>query len=144
MADRELIFIGSSTEKLSHAEELVTALVQSQGHFVTPILWTDQSLWNAGSFTLESLIKATEKFSFAAFFAAKDDPIVYRGAQQFSTRANIWFEAGIFMAKNGRQSVFILIDEDDFQDLHIPSDLYGLSIFTYKVHDNNNPKSMES
>jgi len=86
--------------------------------------WTD--VFEAGSFTLESLDEASSKADFAIVIFTGEDWTRSRGRLRRSPRDNLLFEAGLFVGKLGRRRTFIVVDRS--AALKIPTDLNGITL----------------
>ena len=124
---RPRIFIGSSSEGRRVADELTSTL--SEDFDVTP--WS-QGVFGLSEGTLESLIKATDDYDFAVFVLTADDVVTKRDVTNSAPRDNVLFEIGLFMGKLGRSRTFMVYSEEDQIDLHLPSDLLGITKATYR------------
>lgn len=124
---KKKIFIGSSTEELSLAEQ--AKLVLEPEFDVT--IW-NENLWDKAIFRLNNnyladLLKATLKFDFGILIGSKDDKVEYRGAEVLQPRDNILFELGLFIGRMGISKCAFLVDED----IKILSDFQGISLARY-------------
>jgi len=59
-----------------------------------------------------------------------DDDLTLRTVDYKSPRDNVVIEAGLFMGANGKDRGFIVIPKDA-PDLHLPTDVLGLTLATY-------------
>lgn len=123
------IFIGSSNESLPVANAVKDILST----------FADVKIWNQGVFLLSKtaindLIEASHTHDYAIFILACDDVALVRGKIQNITRDNVLFELGMFIATIGLERTFLLVSSKS-PDVHIPSDLIGITYATY------NPKS---
>ena len=66
---------------------------------------------------------------FSIFVFAPDDTVRLRGQEFRAVRDNVVFELGLFTGKNGRERTFIICPRN--VDLHLPTDLLGLTPVTY-------------
>lgn len=124
---KKKVFIGSSTEELSLAEQ--AKLVLEPEFDVT--IW-NENLWDKAIFRLNNnyladLLKATLKFDFGILIGSKDDKVEYRGAEVLQPRDNILFELGLFIGRMGISKCAFLVDED----IKILSDFQGISLARY-------------
>jgi hypothetical protein len=123
------IFIASSSENKS-----ITAVLESclKLHAdITP--WYLDSVWGPGNFILQTLLEQASTYDFAVIVFGRDDKVISRGAEQYSPRDNVIFEAGLFMAHLGHKRTFIVAPNQN--DLKILSDLAGLVVLTYAPPD---------
>jgi predicted nucleotide-binding protein len=138
-ADRPLMsmkpscFVGSSSESKKIAEA-----VQQRLHEVL-----DVTLWTQVGFCLNqppltTLLQQAWRYDYAIFVFAPDDQTRLREQTMLSTRDNVVFELGLFMAALGPDRCFYLVPKTE-QDFRIASDLNGLTIVIYDPtsHDGN-------
>ena len=114
---RPVVFIGSSSEALPIVNRLVGFL--GSDFDVRP--W-DQS-FTPGEYTLTTLLQQVERTDAAIFIFAKDDEVTIRGELGHSARGNVLLEYGLFVARLGRERVFILEEEG----VNLPSDVFGIT-----------------
>jgi hypothetical protein len=88
-------------------------------------------VFKSGESTLESLLKALNRFDFAALILTPDDLVESRGGTSSSPRDNVIFEIGLFIGRLGRERVFIVSQRNS--DLKIPTDLLGIKSIQYKA-----------
>jgi predicted nucleotide-binding protein len=122
---RPRLFVGSSTEQLAVAEAIQRNLEHAP--FDT-VLWTN-SVFKAGSTTIEDLSIALSAFDFAMFVMNPDDEAVVRGTSYLLTRDNVTFEMGLFIGALGRDRVFGVVPRG--QNVRRPSDLFGVNFLDY-------------
>ena len=122
------IFIGSSKERL----DIAYALQENLEFDSEPTVWT-QGIFKLSKNTLESLVDSLETFDYAIFVFHPDDMSEIRGKEYNVIRDNLIFELGLFIGKIGRDKVFFLIPQN-FKNLHIPTDLIGITPGTYNAH----------
>ena len=128
------IFIGSSGNSISFMNELAGKL----GKHAEIISWTDKQAFCLSKTTIESLEAMLLEVDFAVFIFSADDFSKIKGRDLNVTRDNVVLETGMFIGALGRSRVFICID--DGTDLHIPTDLDGV---TYAKVANAPPQSDE-
>lgn len=128
------VFIGSSSEGLDIAEATQVALDNE----CEVTLWT-QGVFLLGLSNLENLTRILGEYDFAILVLTPDDVIKSRGTEQASSRDNVIFELGLFMGAIGRDRAFVLLDRT--ADLHIPSDLAGISLAAYSPHSSGNTQA---
>ncbi|RUT78514.1 TIR domain-containing protein [Ancylomarina longa] len=124
------IFIGSSVENLDLAE----AVQSNLEHTAFPEIWT-QDIFQLSMTTIESLFSILQSSDFAIFILSPDDIIKIRDTEKPVVRDNVIFELGLFMGKLGRDKVFYLIPRN--QDVHLPTDLLGITPGTYDAEHPN-------
>lgn len=118
------VFIASSTEGLGIARAIHSVL----DHDVIP------SSWPHGTFSLsnqavEDLTKKSSDVDFAVFVFHPDDLAEIRGDVKHIVRDNVIFELGLFIGAIGRHRCYVVRPRD--VDLHLPSDLLGLTPADY-------------
>lgn len=112
------IFIGSSTESKTIAENLVSGLTRF-GY--SPLLWW--TAFDIGDITLTKLHELLEVVDGAIFVFTGDDRRWYRGENIAATRDNVMLEYGMFSAKLGVDKAIIISESG----LRMPSDLHALT-----------------
>jgi len=113
------IFIGSSTESISHAQG-VAELLRNSGY--EPLLWTEPGLFHVGKTHVEDLESNAGRVDAAVFVFSEDDERIIRGKKVPAVRANVLFEYGLFTGKLGRErTCIVLIGNPD-----IASDFSGI------------------
>lgn len=128
------IFIGSSSESVEIAE----AIQNNLSDVTFPEIW-DQSLTTLSQSTLNNLINTIDKFDFAIFVFGAEGKTIMRKQEKVVARDNVIFETGLFMGKLGVNRVFFVKPKN--QDMHLPSDLLGI---TYGVYDSEHPNKIAS
>lgn len=121
------LFVVSSTESLNIAYAVQENLEDD----------ADVTVWNQGVFTpstytLEAIIKATQKCNFGVFIFSPDDIVVIRDQEKKAVRDNVIFELGLFIGRLGKNRCFIIKPREE-QDLDLPSDLLGLTLLTFST-----------
>ena len=125
------IFIASSTESLSIAEATNINLDHD----------FEVSLWTTGTFRLSStsiddLLTKSSLVDFALFIFTPDDIATIREADKKIVRDNVLFELGLFIGSIGKERSFILKPRGI--DLHLPTDLLGLTTADYEAERSDN------
>jgi hypothetical protein len=121
------LFIGSSVE----GSPIARALQVELDHHCEPTLWS-QGVFGPSDTTISDLLVAAESSDFAVLVLTPDDAIVTRGENVIVARDNVIFELGLFLGALGPQRVFIVQPRD--QELHLPSDLAGVTVLKYKAN----------
>ena len=126
MNPRPVLFVGCSTEALSIARAIQTAL------YYDPIivkLWTN-GVFDIGSYPLESLQYQLNSVDFAALVLSPDDSVISRATSTEAPRDNVVFELGLFMGTLSRSRTFLLVPRDF--DIKVPTDVIGITPLTYE------------
>ena len=126
--ERPEVFVGSSREGLP-----VARCIQTHLSDIALV-----SLWNAGVFglgegTLEGLVRAVDRFDFAALVLTPDDLTVARDTMASSPRDNVMFELGLFIGRLGRNRAFAVCSDEP--NLRLPSDLAGVVVARFNQGD---------
>jgi Predicted nucleotide-binding protein containing TIR-like domain len=119
------VFIGSSAEQL----ELAYATQEALEHNVESTVWT-QDVFTLSRSTIASLIDQLDDSDFGIFVLAPDDVTVMRDASKRTIRDNVIFELGLFIGRLGADRCFLIVPRG-LEDLHLPSDLVGVTPATY-------------
>jgi hypothetical protein len=120
------IFFGSSSEAIS-----VVDAFQSHLEDAAEVIPWRYGVFKSGESTLESLIRALNRFDFAALILTPDDLVESRGGTSNSPRDNVIFEIGLFIGRLGRERVFVISEKDS--GLKIPTDLLGIKCIQYRT-----------
>lgn len=120
------LFVGSSRESLSIANEIQAGLAQDQ---VIVTVWAN-GIFGASELSLESLECAAAYADFAVLVFSPDDQVISRDKQADAPRDNVVFELGLFMGALGRHRVFVVLPEGS--KLKMPTDLLGITSLKYK------------
>lgn len=120
------VFVGSSVEGLS-----IGYAVQKNLRRTAEVTLWDQGVFQLSNSTLESLLAGLTSFDFAIFVFSPDDLLKIRGAEESAVRDNVVFELGLFVGRLGKERCFIFVPEN--AQLHIPTDLIGMTPATYEV-----------
>src|SRR5262249_4743910 len=126
MADRPVVFIGSSSEGKAIAEAVQVSLAQDS--VSEPIAW-HQGLFTPGSVTLEALVSQINKFDFAVLIFSPDDFIESRVTTAQAPRDNVLIELGLFIGRLGRHRTFVIFNGG--VDIKVPSDLAGVTLLPF-------------
>src|SRR6185312_12941917 len=119
------VFIGSSREALTVVRIVEEALSETCDVFA----W-DTNPVQPSQFLVEGLLEISESVDFAIFVLSPDDELHYRENQYYAPRDNVIFESGIFMAKVGRQRVFLLSAAEG--NLKFPTDIAPIQRVSYR------------
>ncbi len=133
------IFVGSSNESARYAENICLNLNKStEFSNLEVICWRNSHLFKSGRYTLEDLLNSLYEMSFGIFVFSPDDLIEIRNHKQYTTRDNVLLEVGMYIGVLGRERTFILIPQNPSNEfeLHIPSDLKGITTIFYNYSKN--------
>jgi predicted nucleotide-binding protein len=94
--------------------------------------------WSKGVFglsetTIESLEAVIGNADFAVIILAADDKIIKKKVIVETPRDNCVFELGMGTGALGRSRTFFLKEEKKTKELHLPSDLKGVTHFPYNL-----------
>lgn len=131
VAHQPRLFLGSSSEGREVARNLQAEL----GGTVEVVRW-DQSVFEPGGYTLDSLLDTAASVDFAVLVATPDDTTESRGQRSASARDNIVLEFGLFAGALGRERTYLLATGD----LKLPTDVLGLTRLPYQ-HRQGNPRA---
>jgi len=125
MADRPLVFIGSSKEQLHVAKAIQENLQED----------CECQLWSQGTFDgsphsyLEQLIGQLHRHQFGIIVLTPDDLVTSRGQEKPAPRDNLLFELGLLIGVLGRDRTAMIVDQTI--EMKLPSDLSGIDRSTY-------------
>lgn len=122
-APKPRLFLGSSSEGRDVARNLQAEL----GDIVEVVRW-DQSVFEPGGYTLDSLIATAVSVDFAVLVATPDDTTASRGETEASPRDNVVLEFGLFAGALGRERTYLLATGP----LRLPTDVLGLTRLRYR------------
>jgi CRP/FNR family cyclic AMP-dependent transcriptional regulator len=126
---RPIVFVGSSAEAVSLANELQAGFKHDP---FDAIVWPN-GVFGPGGVAFDSLEQMAERADFAAFVISPDDTVLSRDNEQPAPRDNVIFELGLFMGHLARERVFLVKEQSS--DVKIPSDLLGVTPVTYVLKD---------
>ncbi|CDT88180.1 conserved hypothetical protein [Vibrio coralliirubri] len=130
MERKPKLFIASSVEGLDVAEAVNVNLEYVSEN----TLWTNA--FQLSSVTLTSLAERADSSDFGVFIFTPDDGLEMRGDKRSAVRDNVLFELGIFIGSLGVERCFIVKPRN--VDLHIPTDLAGVTIADYDSNRSDN------
>jgi CRP/FNR family transcriptional regulator, cyclic AMP receptor protein len=119
------IFIGCAAEDLGTAKELRSCFSHEK---VEIEIWTDKTVFKAGTITLTELQEKAKLADFAVMIWTPIDKTISRSRTSDSARDNVIFEFGLFMGAIGHERSLLVRPR---QKIKIPSDLEGLTPITY-------------
>lgn len=128
---RPIVFIGSSAEGLSVAEELQRGLAYTDA---TVQIWTN-NVFTASRGTMESLEAAITCADFGVFVFTADDQVSNeaRKSAGLAPRDNVILELGMCLGAIGRNRTFFVVPRG--ASLKIPTDLLGITPLDYRGDD---------
>ncbi|HZG14102.1 MAG TPA: nucleotide-binding protein [Candidatus Bathyarchaeia archaeon] len=126
------VFIGSSVEGRAYAR----ALQQELKYDAEVTIW-NQGVFKLNQTALQSLLAQLDHTDFAVFIFTPDDQLTYRGQDLLIARDNVIFELGLSLGKLGPNRAFFL-KPMDFQELHIPTDLLGITAGEFQKRTDGN------
>ena len=124
------IFIASAVESLAVAN----AVNLNLDHDAEVTVWTDG--FEISSENGASLLKRARASDFAVFIFTPDDVSIIRQQEKVVVRDNVLFELGLFVGSIGKDRCFIVKPRG--ADLHIPTDLLGLTPADYEANRSDN------
>ncbi|WP_350224037.1 nucleotide-binding protein [Plantibacter sp. ME-Dv--P-122b] len=130
------VFIGSSSEALQIGRYLQLELEHTGSCVATR--W-DQGVFQASSITIDRLTEATAQSDFAVLVVSADDTVSSRGVTRPVARDNVVFELGLFIGALGRERTYIVADRST--DLHLPTDLMGVTWLPYTRRQDGNQRA---
>lgn len=104
---------------------------------IEAITWSDYfNVRGGGNYAFEALLKAVSEIEFAVFFLTRDWKLDHI-KPSFAATPNVWFEAGMFMSRYGKENVLLIEEEQDVHSTKIQyiTDLTGLQPEYYKLQD---------
>lgn len=119
------VFIGSSSEAKERG--LTNRLVAEMADHFDVHPWYEA--FSQGLFTLEVLLEEVSKADAALLIFTADDDRQWRGEIDKVTRDNVVLEYGLFVAKLGRERVWILEEEG----VGLPTDVLGITTFKFQT-----------
>lgn len=127
------VFIGSSRESIVIAEEIQSNLETSRIPELEPICWP--TIFQLGSYTLESLLNTLKNSTFGIFVLSPDDYIEIRNESFRIPRDNVILEMGMFIAGVGRENTFFVYPQNTNEfSFRLPTDLDGVTGAAYASH----------
>jgi len=115
------VFIASSVEGLN----IAYAVQENLEHDAECTVWS-QGVFTSSAYPVDDLLAELDNSDFGIFVFSADDIVKMREEESKAIRDNVVFEIGLFIGRLGRSRNFMVQPNDD-GDLHIPSDLAGLS-----------------
>lgn len=121
------LFIASSSEFL----DLASAMQESLEYVAEVTVW-NQDVFKLSRYNIESLLESLEASDFGVFIFTPQDVINIRGTEKLTVRDNVLFELGLFIGKLGRERCFIVAPRGSEEEIHLPSDLLGITPALYE------------
>lgn len=109
---------------------MANALQAELDHLAECTIW-NQGVVGLSRTVLESLVEALRNTDFALFVLNPDDLTEARGQSVATTRDNVIFELGLAIGSLGQSRTFMVMPAGG-PDLHLPSDLLGLTVARYR------------
>jgi len=131
------VFIGSSAESVAIADAVHANLT----YHAECTVW--KHAFQLAAHTMGELMRNLRETDFGIFILSPDDTAIIRGKSNQVARDNVIFELGMFVGRLGTERTFFLVP-DDTTDLHLPSDLAGVTPGRYESgrRDNNWPAAL--
>lgn len=117
------VFIASSTEGLRWAKAVKKGLAEYDC-----TVW-NEDVFKLSEYTLQSLETALHGNDYGVFVVGPDDKLTSRGHTSPAARDNVILELGMFIGRLNIKHSFVVQPDD--MDLHLPSDLNGLTTAIY-------------
>ena len=124
------IFIASAVESLDVADAVNVSL----DHDAEVTVW--KYGFEISSDNISSLLDRARASDFAVFIFTADDASSIRQQEKLVVRDNVLFELGLFVGSIGKDRCFIVKPRN--ADLHIPTDLLGLTPADYEANRSDN------
>lgn len=131
------IFIGSSKEGSGVAEIVKKQIDDKCSHWLKPVTWCDNNVFNLNQSTLHSLIRNSRKHEYGIFIATRDDFLIKRWKKNKTMRDNVLFELGLFLGSLGFTRIFLIAE----RKIGLPSDYAGITI---SIFDKKKKNSLEN
>ena len=132
------VFVASSSE----AKDLALTIQHDLSDVADLIVWS-QGIFRPGHVPLDTLMTALTGYDFAIFVFSPDDVTKMRNRTFPTVRDNVLFELGLFIGKLGPQRSFFVTPHGE-SEMHLPSDLSGITPLVYKSDDANLQHAMAS
>ena len=132
---KKQFFIGSSRKYMLFADALKELFYEHDT--IEAITWSDFfDEEGGGGYTYDNLIKAVSKFEFAVFFVTPDWKLESKNPDYAAT-PNVWFEAGMFMSRYGKENVLLIEEKSDERGnkIQLITDLKGLQPEIYTLEN---------
>jgi hypothetical protein len=120
------LFIASSVERL----DLAYAVQEGLEHDVEATVWS-QGVFAPSRTVMASLVDELDQSDFGLFILAPDDVTAIRDSKKPTVRDNVVFELGLFAGRLGIDRCFLIVPRG-VEDLHLPTDLLGLTPATFE------------
>ena len=117
------LFIGSSKEGLSYANQIKDTITNECGDWLECEIWNEGGIFTLNKSTLENLVKASRRFDYGVLIATSDDLALIRLKARSIPRDNVIFEMGLFLGSLGLTRAFLLTQDN----CKLPSDYNGIT-----------------
>jgi hypothetical protein len=124
--DKARIFIASSEKTIELARMLRDELDRPYCEATT---WEDALELAGTQARIEALEQWVRKYDFAVIIFSQADMLAVNAGEELKSRYDCVFEAGLFMAANGRSRCFLL---SSIEPSELPLDLGGINFFRFK------------
>jgi hypothetical protein len=115
------VFIGSSSEGV----RIARAIRDNLDCDFECKLWEYQ--FEPSGVTIDTLLEVADETDWGIFVLTPDDHTEIRDREHLTPRDNVIFEAGLFMGRFGKASVF-LVTPSDVPTMRLPSDFLGMTL----------------
>lgn len=123
------VFVGSSSEALTHAKDIADLLREEAGRDIEVIGWWQDNAFPAGVTFSEAFVDILRRTNAALLLATPDDKVTRRGETELEPRNNVTFEYGAAVAAHTRiRSALAVIG-----DPRLPSDVAGVTYLKLKL-----------
>ncbi len=130
------LFIGSSKEGLSIAQNVKKRIEAEFGSWISPEIWNEEGIFKLNNNTLDTLAQKARSSEYGILIATSDDWVVSRKLLKKGIRDNVLLELGMFVGSLGLSRAFVLVESK----VKLPSDYSGISI---PFFERKNPKSLD-
>jgi predicted nucleotide-binding protein with TIR-like domain/CBASS immunity sensor of nucleotide second messenger signals len=127
------VFVASTSSRES---EPIALAIQENLSDMQVTLWS-QGVFRLTTSSLDNLLDALADFDFAIFVFLPEDVVIQHNKRKAAVRDNLIFELGLFLGKLGKRRNFI-IAPSQLDDLHLPSDLRGITRATFSERPDGN------
>src|SRR2546423_1790580 len=122
------VFIGSSPGPAEEIATAVKAVLEAKGSDIVARHWRDA--FDARTSSIDSLFKLLAEFDFGVFVLTPDDLLNVQGSTREKPQSTVLLDFGLFFGRFGPERTFVIAPDEANR---IPSDLRGVTIFTYAL-----------